>query len=168
MSRLVAAEVIAIGLFGELLEAFAFGRAQGGLTEITREYSHAASGGYANGREERVEAETLVVGDRVAVKPGGKIPVDGLIESGRASVDAAALTGESLPIELGPGDRVRAGCVNLDGQLIILAEHVREETVAGRVLTLTAQAIRDRGEADRRVDRYARWFLPIVLGLVGS
>ena len=161
---LVAAEVIAIGLFGELLEAFAFGRAQGGLRKLLEVFPRRVWL-LRDGREERVEADTLVVGDRVAVKPGGKIPVDGLIESGRASIDAAALTGESLPVELGPGDRVRAGCVNLDGQLIILAERVREETVAGRVLTLTAQAIRDRGEADRRVDRYARWFLPIVLGL---
>jgi Cu+-exporting ATPase len=116
-----------------------------------------------NGVETRVFTNEVSVGERVVVKPGGKIPVDGVIVEGRSSIDASALTGESLPLDKGPGDEVLAGSINQFGQLAIEARKVAEQTVAGRVIELTARALKDKAPIERQVDRMAKWFLPLVL-----
>ncbi len=107
----------------------------------------------------------LQVGDKVVVKPGGRVPVDGSVLDGRSAVDVSALTGESLPVDKGPGDEVLAGSLNQFGALTIEAKRVAEQTVAGRVLALTAKALKDKAPLERTADRLARYFLPAVLGL---
>jgi Cu+-exporting ATPase len=91
--------------------------------------------------------------------------VDGIVLEGRSAVDASALTGESLPADKGPGDAVLAGSLNQVGALTIRAEHVAEQTVVGRVIELTARALKDKATVERTADRLARYFLPVVLSL---
>ena len=161
---LVAAEVVFIGMFGECLEAYTFDRTKRAIRKLVEVFP-LRSWLLKDGQEERVFTKDLQVGDRVLVKPGGKIPVDGVVSDGRSTVDASALTGESLPLDKGPGDEVLAGSVNQNGALTIDARRVAQQTVAGRVIELTAKALKDKGNIERTADRLARFFLPIVLGI---
>src|SRR5262245_4552426 len=161
---LVAAEVVFIGLLGECLEAFTFSRTQNALGKLAELFPRRCWV-LRDGEEVRVFATDVVVGDKVVVKPGGKVPVDGVVTGGRSAVDTSALTGESLPAEKGPGDELLAGCVVQNGTLTVEARKVAKETVAGRVIELTAQALKDKAPLQRHADRLARYFLPVVLGL---
>ncbi|MCI0379333.1 MAG: cation-translocating P-type ATPase family protein [Gemmataceae bacterium] len=161
---LVAAEVVLIGMIGECLEAFTFARTQNAVAKIAEVFP-IRCWRIENGQETRVLTSQLAAGDKVLVKPGGKIPVDGVVLEGRSAVDTSALTGESLPQDKGPGDEVLAGSVNQFGALTIEARQVAEQTVAGRVIEMTAKALKDKGNIERTADRMARLFLPVVLGL---
>jgi Cu+-exporting ATPase len=161
---LVAAEIVFIGMAGECLESFTFERTQRALRRIA-EVCPRRCWRLRDGQEERVLASELQVGDRVVVKPGGRIPVDGVVLDGRSSVDVSALTGESLPVERGPGDEVLAGSLNQLGVLTLEARRVAEHTVVGQVIEMTARALRDKAALERTADRLARYFLPAVLAL---
>jgi P-type Cu+ transporter len=161
---LVAAEIVLIGMVGECLEAFTFERAQRSLARIVEIFPRRCWV-LRDNQEVRILTSELQVGDLVVVKPGAKIPVDGMVRDGRSAVDQSALTGESLPLDKGPGDKVLAGSLNQFGALTIEAERVAEQTVAGRVIELTARALKDKAPLERTADRLARYFLPLVLGL---
>jgi Cu+-exporting ATPase len=161
---LVAAEVVFIGLVGECLEGFTFERTQRAVRRIV-EVCPRRCWLLRDGREVRVLTGEVQVGDRVVVKPGGRVPVDGVVVEGRSAVDASALTGESLPVDRGPGDEVLAGTLNQFGVLTVEARRVAEHTVVGRVIELTSRALRDKASLERTADRLARYFLPVVLGL---
>jgi Cu+-exporting ATPase len=161
---LVAAEIVFIGMLGECLEAYTFARTQRavrGMVELFPRRCWVVR----EGQEVRVLTSELHVGDMVVVKPGAKVPVDGIVREGHSAVDQSALTGESLPADKGPGDTVLAGSLNLAGALTIETERVAEHTVAGRVIELTARALKDKAPLERTADRWARYFLPAVLGL---
>jgi Cu+-exporting ATPase len=161
---LVAAEVVVIGLIGECLESFTFARTQRaiqGLVEVCPRRCWLLR----DGQEVRVLTSELKIGDRVVVKPGARVPVDGVVIEGRSAVDTSALTGEPLPVDRGPGDAVLAGSLNQFGALTVEAQRVAEQTVVGRVIELTAKALKDKAPIERTADRLARLFLPIVLGL---
>src|SRR5262245_33496884 len=161
---LVAAEVVVIGLIGECLEAFTFSRTQNALRKLA-ELFPTRCWVLRDGQEVRVLVKDVQVGDQVVVKPGARIPVDGVVRAGQSAVDTSALTGESLPVDKGPGDDALAGCVNQFGALTIEATRVREQTVAGCVVELTAKALKEKAPIERQADLLARWFLPVVLGL---
>jgi Cu+-exporting ATPase len=161
---LVAAEIVFIGLVGEVLESVTFERTQRAIRRIV-EVCPRLCRRFRDGREEVVPTAELQVGDRVLVKPGRRIPADGVVLEGRSSVDISALTGESLPVDKGPGDEVLAGSLNQFGALTIEARRVAEQTVVGRVIEMTARALKDKAPLERTADRLARWFLPVVLGL---
>ncbi len=161
---LVAAEVVFIGMIGECLEAFTFDRTKRAIRQIVEVFP-IRCWLLKDGQETRVFTKDLALGDRVVVKPGAKIPVDGIVLDGRSAVDTSALTGESLPIDKGPGDEVLAGSINHNGALTIEAKRVAQQTVAGRVIELTAKALKDKSNIERTADRLARLFLPIVLGI---
>ncbi|MCZ2342024.1 MAG: cation-translocating P-type ATPase family protein [Bacteroidales bacterium] len=163
---LVAAEVVFIALFGECLEAWTFDRTQRavqGLNDLfpTRCWV------LRDGEEVRTFTTDLIVGDTIIVKPGGRVPADGVIVDGRSAVDTSALTGESLPVEKGIGDAILAGSLVQNGSLTLRAERVAQQTVAGQMIALTATALQDKGTAERQADRLARYFLPAVLLLAG-
>ena len=160
----VAAEVVFIGLVGECLEAWTFDRTQRLLRKLA-ELFPTRCWVLRDGQEVRAFTGDLQVGDRVVVKPGGKVPVDGVVLDGRAAVDASALTGESLPLDKAPGDEVLAGSVVPAGTLTVEARKVAKQTVAGQVIELTAAALKDKGQGERLADRLARYFLPAVLAL---
>jgi Cu+-exporting ATPase len=161
---LVAAEVVFIGMVGECLEAFTFARTKNAVARIVEVFPYRCWR-LTDGKETRVLTSELQVGDHVLVKPGGKIPVDGTVVEGRSEVDTSALTGESLPREVGPQDTVLAGSVNRFGALTVAAVNVAEQTVAGKIIELTARALKDKSAIERTADRLARYFLPAVLGL---
>ncbi len=161
---LVAAEVVFIGMVGECLEAFTFERTQRAVRKIV-EVCPRRCWLLRDGQEVRVLTSELQVGDRVVVKPGGRVPADGVVVEGRSAVDTSALTGETLPADKGPGDEVLAGTLNQFGALTVEARRVAEHTVVGRVIELTARALKDKSPVERTADRLARYFLPVVLGL---
>jgi Cu+-exporting ATPase len=161
---LVAAEVVFIGMVGECLEAFTFARTQNAVRKLVEVFPRRCWL-LRDGQEVRVFTSDLKVGDRVVVKPGAKVPVDGVVFDGVSSLDTSALTGESLPRNCGPGDEVLAGSVNQLGALTIDATRVAEQTVAGRVIELTGRALKDKAGIERTADRLARYFLPAVLGI---
>lgn len=159
---LVAAEVVFIGLAGECLEAFTFSRTQNALGKLAELFPRRCWV-LRDGVEVRVFTTDVIVGDQVVVKPGGRIPVDGVVIDGRSAVNTSALTGESLPVDKAPGDEVLAGCVVQNGTLTIEARKVAKQTVAGQVIELTGQALKDKAPIERHADRLARYFLPAVL-----
>jgi len=161
---LVAAEVVFIGMIGECLESFTFERTQRAIRKIV-EVCPRRCWLLRDGQEVRVFSHEVQVGDRVIVKPGARVPVDGVVIDGRSAVDASALTGEAMPVDRGPGDEVLAGSLNQFGALTIEAQRVAEHTVVGRVIELTSRALKDKAPLERTADRLARYFLPVVLGL---
>jgi Cu+-exporting ATPase len=121
----------------------------------------------ADGTEQEVPAAALVVGDRVAVRPGERIPVDAEVEAGEAGVDESALTGESRPVEKAPGARVSTGTVVLDGRLVLRATAVGNETTLARVAAMVSAAQASRAPVQKLVDRVSAVFVPVVVGLAG-
>ena len=140
---LVAAEVVFIALAGECLEAWTFARTQRGIRKLVEVFPRKCWL-VRDGQEVAVDTDTVRVGDRVRVKPGKKVPVDGVVVEGQSTVDASPLTGESVPAEKAGGDEVLAGSINQLGVLTVEARRVAEQTVAGRVIELTAKALKDK------------------------
>jgi P-type Cu+ transporter len=161
---LVAAEVVFIGMVGECLEGFTFDRTQKAIRKIV-EVCPRRCWLLRDGQEIRVLTSTLVPEDRVVVKPGARVPVDGVVIDGRSAVDVSALTGESLPVDKGPGDEILAGSLNQFGALTIEAKRVARDTVVGQVVEMTSRALKEKAGIERTADRLARYFLPAVLGL---
>ena len=163
---LVAAEIVFIGLAGECLESVTFERTQRAIRNLVEVFPRRCWL-LRDGQEMRVLTSELHVGDRVVVKPGARVPADGVVVEGRSAVDVSALTGEAVPVDKGTGDEVLAGSLNQFGALTIEAQRVAEHTVVGQVIDLTARALRDKAPLERTADRLARYFLPAVLGLAG-
>jgi Cu+-exporting ATPase len=161
---LVAAEVVFIGLAGECLEAVTFSRTQRAISKLV-EMTPRVCWLLRDGQQIKTPVGDLKAGDRILVRPGKRIPVDGVVAEGRSSVDQSALTGESLPVEKDVGAEVLAGTLNQHGALVIDVRRIAEHTVMGRVIEVTARALRDKAPLERTADRLARYFLPIVLGL---
>jgi P-type Cu+ transporter len=161
----VAAVIVALVLLGEWLELTARGRSSAAIRQLLGLAPKTARRVDATGAEEDVALESLVVGDRVRVRPGEKIPVDGRVVSGQSSVDESMLTGESLPVEKTPGDGVVGGTVNQTGALVIEAERVGAGSLLSQIVTLVSQAQRSRAPLQRLADRVAAWFVPAVIAI---
>jgi Cu+-exporting ATPase len=161
---LVAAEIVFVGMVGECLESITFERTQRAIRRLV-EICPRRCWRLRDGQQEAVLTSELRAGDRVLVKPGKRVPADGVVLEGRSALDVSALTGESLPVDRGPGDEVLAGSLNGLGALTVEVRRVAEHTVAGRVIELTARALKDKAPLERTADRLARYFLPAVLGL---
>lgn len=161
---LVAVEVVFIALVGECLEAFTFARTQRGIQRLVEVFPRKCWL-LRDGQEVPVNTNEVRVGDRVRIKPGKKVPVDGVVVEGQSTLDTSPLTGESAPREARVGDEVLAGCLNQLGVLTVEARKVAEQTVAGKVIELTARALKDKAPSERHADRLARYFLPAVLAI---
>ncbi len=118
-----------------------------------------------DGVETEVPLAAVKPGDTILVRPGEMIPVDGLVQRGEASVDQATITGESLPVEAGPGSRVYATTLASLGSLWVKATHVGEDTTFGRVIRLVEEAESNRAEVQRIADRFSTYYLPLVAGV---
>ncbi len=110
-----------------------------------------------------VPAEAVERGQTIVVLPGDRVPADGVVTDGRAALDTAALTGEPLPAEVGPGDRVMSGSVSMGGYLEITAEQVGPDTTFNRMVYLVADAQEQKPRVQKFVDRFARWYTPAVI-----
>ncbi len=118
-----------------------------------------------DGTEVDVAIDTVRRGDLVIVRPGERIPVDGSITEGNAAIDASMLTGESLPLDAGPGTRVAAGSINTDGRLTIRTEAIGAETMLARIVRLVEGAQASKAPIQRLADRVSAVFVPVVLGI---
>ncbi|MEU8266121.1 heavy metal translocating P-type ATPase [Sphaerisporangium sp. NPDC049002] len=117
------------------------------------------------GREERVPVERLAVGDTFVVRPGEKIATDGVVEEGASAVDASMLTGESVPVEVRPGDTVTGATVNAGGRLVVRATRVGGDTQLAQMARLVEDAQNGKAEVQRLADRISAFFVPIVIAL---
>jgi Cu+-exporting ATPase len=161
----VATAIVALVLLGEWLELTARGRTSAAIRQLLGLAPKIARRVGAGGEEEDIPLELVEAGDRIRVRPGEKIPVDGRVVSGQSSVDESMLTGEPLPVEKGVGDRVVGATVNQTGALIIEAEHVGADSLLSQIVALVAQAQRSRAPLQRLADRVSAWFVPAVIGI---
>jgi P-type Cu+ transporter len=118
-----------------------------------------------DGREQRIPADQLVVGDGFVVRPGEKIATDGVIEDGSSAVDASMLTGESVPVEVGPGDTVVGATVNAGGRLVVRATRIGSDTQLAQMAKLVEEAQTGKAAVQRLADRISGVFVPIVIAL---
>ncbi|PYY64050.1 heavy metal translocating P-type ATPase [Curtobacterium sp. MCPF17_003] len=118
-----------------------------------------------DGAEHRVPASSLVVGDVVVVRPGERIPSDGLVQDGSSAVDLSMLTGESVPVEVGPGDLVTGATINVGGRLVVAITRVGADTELARMGRLVEDAQTGKAEVQRLADRVSGVFVPIVIAL---
>lgn len=159
-----AGEVALIMMIGMWLENRTVAKAASALEEMVQMAPQTAHVKRGNDWLE-VALEEVVKGDVVQVKPGEKIPVDGVVRQGQAAVNQAALTGESLPVEKRPGDEVFMGTLNTNGIMEIEAERIGDETTFAKVTRLVAEAMERKAPVQRLLDRWAAWIVPSSLAL---
>ena len=153
----VAAEVVFIALLGEVLEAWTYSRARRAMGRLVEQTPRTARV-RRDGQEVEVPAHEVAVGDRVIVRPGERVPVDGSVVSGRSTIDQSALSGESVPIDKGPGDPVFSGTMNQFGVIEVDTEKVGDLTTFGQVIKLVSQARLRKAQVEKTADRLARYF----------
>ena len=118
-----------------------------------------------NGVVHEIPAEEACVGDLLLVRPGDRIPLDGMVISGESRIDTAPITGEPVPVRVAEGDGVISGCINTTGQLTIRVEKVLAESMVTRILDSVENAAASKPKIDRFITRFARIYTPIVVGL---
>jgi Cu+-exporting ATPase len=158
-----AAEITALVLLGQVLELRGRRRTGAALRALLHLAPKTARLVAADGSEEDVPVEQIRIGDRVRVRPGERIPVDGVVLEGHSSVDESMVSGESVPVEKHPGDAVVGGTLNGRGTLVIRAERVGNQTLLAQIVRLVAEAQRSRAPVQRLADRVAAWFVPVVV-----
>lgn len=158
-----AAVIITLALLGEWLELVARGKTSLAIRQLLGLAPKRARRIRADGSDEDVPLDSLAVGDQVRVRPGEKIPVDGRILDGKSSLDESMLTGEPLPVDKGPGDRVVGATINQTGSIVIVAERIGADSLLAQIVALVAQAQRSRAPLQRLADRVASWFVPAVI-----
>ena len=159
-----AAVIVTLILAGRWLEARARGRAGEAIERLVALAPETARRVGAGGVDE-VAVEAVVVGDRLEVRPGERVPVDGVVEAGASQIDASMLTGEPLPVAVGPGDAVAGATVNGAGAFTMRATAVGEGTALARVVALVRHAQGRRAPVQRLADRISAVFVPVVLGI---
>lgn len=160
----VGAVVITLVMLGRWLEARARGRTSEAIRRLMALAPRTARV-LRDGQELDLPTEAVELGDLVRIRPGERIPVDGVVVEGLSAVDESMLTGESLPVEKGPGARVAAGTVNRTGTFVFRATAVGRDTTLARIIRLVEEAQGSRAPIQRLADRVAAVFVPIVLGV---
>ncbi len=158
-----AAVITVLVLLGQVLELRARARTGTAIRALLGLAPKTARRIAADGSEADVPLEHIVIGDRLRVRPGEKVPVDGVVLEGRSSVDESMLTGEPVPVEKSAGERVIGATVNGTGALVVTAERVGGETLLARIVQMVADAQRSRAPVQVLADRVAAWFVPTVL-----
>lgn len=154
--------VMVLYQIGELFQAYAVGKSRtsiSSLMQIRPDYANLLTDGVAA----EVSPDTVSIGDLILVKPGEKIPLDGIIVEGTSSLDTAALTGESLPAEVSAGDSAISGCINLRGSLIIRVSRAFGESTVSKILTMVEHASSRKAKTENFISRFARYYTPIVV-----
>ena len=162
-----AAVIVTLVLLGQVLELRARAPTGGAIRALLDLAPREARIVRDDGSEADIGLEAIVPGDRLRVRPGEKIPVDGVIAEGASTVDESMLTGEPLPVEKHIGDRVTGATLNQSGGFVMRAERVGAETVLARIVALVATAQRSRAPIQRLADQVAGWFVPAVLAVAG-
>uniref|UniRef100_UPI0002E1F037 heavy metal translocating P-type ATPase n=1 Tax=Bradyrhizobium sp. (strain ORS 278) TaxID=114615 RepID=UPI0002E1F037 len=159
-----AASVITIlVLLGQVLELRAREATSGAIKALLQLAPKTARRLDADGNDHEVEIAELAAGDRLRVRPGEKVPVDGIILEGRSSLDESLVTGESMPVTKDEGERVIAGTLNQTGSFVMRADKVGRETLLSQIVQMVADAQRSRAPIQRLADQVAGWFVPTVI-----
>ena len=160
-----ASVIVTLVLVGQVLELRARGRAGAAIQKLLGMAAKSARRLRDDGGEDDVPLESLRAGDRLRVRPGEKVPVDGVVVEGRSTVDESMVTGEPIPVEKVPGDEVVGATMNGTGALVMRAERVGQDTVLARIVARVAEAQRSRAPIQRMADAVAAAFVPSVIGV---
>jgi Cu+-exporting ATPase len=158
-----AAVIVSLTLLGQVLELRARSKTTAAIKALLGLAPKTARRIGDDGSEEDIPLAHVHVGDRLRVRPGEKVPVDGVVVEGRSSIDESMLTGEPMPVGKGVDDEVIGATINATGSLVIRAARVGSETVLAQIVQLVAQAQRSRAPMQRMADQVARWFVLAVL-----
>ena len=160
-----AAVITVLVLLGQVLELRARGQTTSAMKGLLRLAPKTARRVEESGQERDVPLEHVKVGERLRVRPGERVPVDGLVIEGVTSIDESMVTGESFPIEKSPGAPVTGGTMNGAGSILIRAERVGRDTLLARIVQMVSDAQRSRAPIQRIADRVAAYFVPAVVGV---
>ena len=160
-----AAVITVLVLLGQVLELRARERTSGAIKALLNLAPKTARRMLPGGEDEEVPLEQIMVGDRLRVRPGEKVPVDGTVEDGRSALDEAMVTGEAMPVAKAKGDTVIGGTLNQTGALVITAAKVGRDTMLSRIVQMVAEAQRSRAPIQRMADQVAGWFVPAVIAV---
>ncbi len=158
-----AAVITALVLLGQVLELGARERTSGALKALLDMAPKTARRIRPDGTDEEVTLDLIVVGDRLRVRPGEKVPVDGEIVEGRAALDESMVTGESMPVTRAVGEAVIGGAINKTGSFVMRADKVGADTLLSQIVQMVAQAQRSRAPIQRLADKVSGWFVPVVI-----
>ncbi|MFZ3357741.1 MAG: heavy metal translocating P-type ATPase [Xanthobacteraceae bacterium] len=158
-----AAAITVLVLLGQVLELRARERTSGAIRALLNLAPKSARRIAADGSESEVPLDSVVVGNRLRVRPGEKIPVDGSILDGRTAVDESLVTGESMPVTKLAGAKLIAGTLNQSGSVVMAAEKVGRDTLLAQIVQMVATAQRSRAPIQRLADRVSAWFVPLVI-----
>ena len=158
-----AAVITVLVLLGQVLELRAREKTGGAIRALLNLAPKTAQRIRGDGNDEEVPLEQIRIGDRLRVRPGDSVPVDGVVAAGRSAVDESMVTGESMPVDKDAGAKVIGGTINGTGSLVMRAEKVGSDTVLARIIDMVAEAQRSRAPIQRLADTVSAWFVPSVI-----
>jgi Cu+-exporting ATPase len=158
-----AAVITVLVLLGQVLELRAREQTSGAIKALLDLAPKTARRVRADGADEEVGLDEILVGDSLRVRPGEKVPVDGELIEGRVAIDESMVTGESMPVTKEPGDKVIGGAINKTGSFVMRAEKVGADTLLSQIVQMVAQAQRSRAPIQRMADMVSGWFVPAVI-----
>jgi len=158
-----AAVITVLVLLGQVLELRARERTSGAIKALLNLAPKTARRLLPDGSEEEISLDQVAVGDRLRVRPGEKVPVDGIVADGRSSLDESMVTGESMPVTKSRDDKVIGGTINQTGALVIVCDKVGRDTMLARIVQMVAEAQRSRAPIQRMADQVSGWFVPTVI-----
>ena len=160
-----AAVITVLVLLGQVLELRARAQTSGAIRALLNLAPKTARLVTADGSERDVPLETVAAGDRLRVRPGEAVPVDGEVLDGRSAIDESMVTGESMPVSKTPGSKLIGGTMNQSGSLMMRAEKVGRETMLAKIVQMVADAQRSRAPIQRLADQVSGWFVPLVMAV---
>ena len=160
-----AAVITVLVLLGQVLELRAREQTSGAIKALLDLTPKTARLVDQDGADTEINLQDVQIGDRLRVRPGERVPVDGTVDEGRASVDESLVTGESMPVTKAAGDTVIGGTINQSGGLVMRAEKIGRDTMLSRIVAMVAEAQRSRAPIQRMADRVAGVFVPVVIGV---
>jgi Cu+-exporting ATPase len=160
-----AAVIVTLVLLGQVLELRARRRTSSAIKALLGLAPKTARLVHENGQEEDVPLQDVKPGDKLRVRPGEKVPTDGVVLEGMSSVDESMVTGESIPVEKTPGSKVTGATINATGGLLMKAERVGSDTLLAQIVKMVSEAQRSRAPIQKLADVVAGWFVPAVVGI---
>ncbi len=160
-----AAAITTLVLLGQVMELRARSRTSAAIRALLDLSPKTARLIDTNGTEKDIPLDQVKIGDRLRVRPGEKVPVDGTVLEGNGSIDESVITGESMPVAKSPDTRVIGATINGSGSFIMRADRVGSETLLAQIVQMVGQAQRSRAPIQRLADRVAKWFVPLVVGI---